>query len=102
MAGSCSEVTTINTGHPMDVLKQLPAAFEKLSSKVGCIKKDLMETKVDLRRMNDRLRGVDERLSAKLDALRKDLYSTMVWVFSLYVAQGLCLLFALAKGFKWI
>jgi hypothetical protein len=83
----------------MDVLKQLPATFEKLSSNVGCIKKDLMETKVNLRRMDDRLRGVDERLSAKLDALRKDLRSTMVWVFSLHVAQGLCLLFALgARG----
>ena len=86
MAGSRSDATTNNMG-AMDMLKQLPAMFEKMSSNVGCIKKDLMETKFDLRRMDDRLCGGDERWSAKLDALRKDLHSTMVWAFSLYVAE---------------
>ena len=124
MTHSPSGVTIASTGSVVDGLKRFPATFARLSSNVECIKKDVLEIKVDLCRMNARLRSVDERLRAKidvgalraeckiddfytrscdkLDALRKDLHSTIVWAFTLYVAQGLGLMFALAKGIEWI
>jgi len=45
---------------------------------------------------------VRKRLREKFDDLRRSLRSPPVWLIAVYLVQQAVLLFALAKGFKWI
>ncbi len=44
----------------------------------------------------------DDDLSAKIDALKESLASAKVWAVLMYVALSGSLLYAMARGFKWM
>ena len=46
--------------------------------------------------------AVRNRLRNKLDHLRRSLWPAPVWLIVVYLVENAVLMFALAKGFKWI
>ena len=75
----------------VDGLKNLPGQVLQLISDLGS----------DLRAAcgSDEVR---KPLRDRLDILRRSLRSPPVWLIAVYLVQAAVLLFALAKGFKWI
>ena len=97
----------------MDELSQLPVQVARLESDVEYIKKDVADIKVDIRRMDDRMRGFEERVNtrfdsleertnARFDAMQRAFSSAKIWALGLYIGQAASLLLVMAKGFKWI
>jgi len=88
----------------------------RLEANVEHIRSDISDMKVDLRRLNDKIDGVDERLSAKIDAL-KDSVASLALTFeksfaALKIGRALdrvwwllmsaAMLGIMARAFKWI
>jgi predicted nuclease with TOPRIM domain len=88
----------------------------RLEVNVEHIQKDVSEMKVDIRRLNDKIDGVDQRLTGKIDSL-KDALTTLainmekqfgvlrtarafdrVW----YLLMTGTMLGVVARAFKWI
>ncbi len=51
---------------------------------------------------NAKIDNVRDDLSAKIDALKESLASAKVWAVLMYVALSGSLLYAMARGFKWM
>jgi len=95
-----------------------------LTTDVEHIKTDIADIKIDLRRiagnagavdqrlygkingldrrLTDKIDATGQRLAGKIDALRDDLASAKIWALGLYIVFAAGMLFAMAKGFKWI
>jgi septal ring factor EnvC (AmiA/AmiB activator) len=99
----------------------------RLASDVKHIEAVVSDTRIDVRRIDERLKSIDERvhqldsrvyqveqrltekiaslraeMNEKFVALQSELHSAKVWALGLYIAQGGGLLLVMAKGFKWI
>jgi predicted nucleic acid-binding Zn-ribbon protein len=88
----------------------------KLEIHVEHIRSDISDMKTDIRRLNDKIDGVDEKLSGKIDAVDKklsDKFDSVIEILtSLKVGQAnnrvwwllMCaaMLGIMARGFKWL
>ena len=92
----------------------------RLESDVEHIKNDVKDIKAaqlamaaehraDVRRLDDKIDSVKDsvntlRIETKdsIGALRVELHSAKLWAIGLYLALAGALLFAMARGFKWL
>jgi outer membrane murein-binding lipoprotein Lpp len=108
----------------MSELHQLEMHVAKLTTDIEHIRTDVADIKIDLRRiggdagaagqrlcgkidglewrLTDKIDAMGQRLAAKIDALRDEFASAKMWALGLYIAFAAGMLFAMAKGFKWI
>jgi hypothetical protein len=77
----------------------------KLEAHVEHIRTDVADTKIDVRRLNDKVDGVNQTLSAKIDAVYQQLSELKIgraldrvwWLLMCGTLLGV-----MARGFKWI
>jgi len=84
----------------------------RLESNVENIQTNVAEMKVDIRRLNDKIDGVDQRLSAKSDSLKdaiaalqlsqeKAISKLTLWAVTLYIGLAVTLFTVIARGLHW-
>jgi chromosome segregation ATPase len=77
----------------------------KLEAHVEHIRTDVADTKIDVRRLNDKIDDVNQTLSAKIDAVLQQLSELKIgraldrvwWLLMCGTLLGV-----MARGFKWI
>jgi hypothetical protein len=77
----------------------------KLEAHVEHIRTDVADTKIDVRRLNDKIDDVNQTLSAKIDAVHQQLSELKIgraldrvwWLLMCGTLLGV-----MARGFKWI
>jgi predicted nucleic acid-binding Zn-ribbon protein len=73
----------------------------RLESKVEHIQSDVSEMKVDIRRLNDKIDGVDQRLSAKIDGVDQKLTAKFDSLKDLIAAQSLTMEKSISRLTVW-
>jgi septation ring formation regulator EzrA len=84
----------------------------RLESSVEHIQSDVSEMKVDIRRLNDKIDGVDHRLSGKIDSLKdsiaaqsltmeKSISRLTVWAMTLFISMAGGFLTFLGRSLHW-
>ncbi len=84
----------------------------RLESNVEHIQSDISEMKVDIRRLNDKIDGVDQRFTAKFDSLKdliaaqsltmeKSISRLTVWAIMLYISMAGGFLTFLGRSLHW-
>ncbi len=84
----------------------------RLESNVEHIQSDVSEIKIELRRLNDKIDGVDQKFSAKFDSLKdqiaaqtltmeKSLSQLRIWAMMFFITMAGSLLTFLAHSLHW-
>jgi hypothetical protein len=78
---------------------------ESESGDDGALAVQLAELRADTRHVQGDLTDIKadvREARAKIDALRAELATAKIWALGLYIALAGSILFAMARGFKWI
>jgi hypothetical protein len=80
----------------------MEARIARLESDVGHLRSDVVEVKVDMRALRDKLDSVGVQLNTKIDDVRDSLARATTWAVMLYVALATAMLGTMARGFGWL